>query len=141
MATKKYIYSIGRRKTSTAIVKLYPQGKGNIKVISENHPEGVSLNDFLWGHRYLIEDVLFPFAVLANWLEKRVDIEIKVRGWGLRGQAEAMRLGIARALVELSPDFRLTLKSHGLLKRDPRQKERKKPWLKKARRAPQWSKR
>ncbi len=109
--------------------------------MSENHPEGVSLNDFLWGHRYLIEDVLFPFAVLANWLEKRVDIEIKVRGWGLRGQAEAMRLGIARALVELSPDFRLTLKSHGLLKRDPRQKERKKPWLKKARRAPQWSKR
>ena len=141
MATKKYIYSIGRRKTSTAVVKLYPQWKGTIKVISENHPEGVTLKDFLWGHKYLIEDVMFPFAVLANGLEKKVDIEVKVNGWGLRGQTEAMRLGIARALVELSPDFRLTLKAHWLLKRDPRQKERKKPGLKKARRAPQWSKR
>ena len=141
MATKKYVYSIGRRKTSVAVVKLYPQWKGNIVVASENHPESVTLSEFLGWHKYLIEDVLFPFAVLANWLEKKVDIYIKVRGGGLRGQAEAMRLGIARALVELSPDFRLTLKSHGLLKRDPRQKERKKPGLKKARRAPQWSKR
>jgi len=84
MATRKYIYTIGRRKTSTAVMKLYPQGKGNFKIISEAHPEGVSLKEFFGGHKYLIEDVLFPFVVVGNDLDKKVDIEVKVRGGGLR---------------------------------------------------------
>jgi len=141
MATKKYIYVIGRRKTSTATMKLYSQGKGNFNIISDSHPEGISLHDFFGWHKYLIEDVLYPITIANQNLQKKIDVEVRVRWGWLRGQAEAIRLALARWLVELSPEYRLPLKSQGLLKRDPRQKERKKPGLKKARRAPQWSKR
>jgi small subunit ribosomal protein S9 len=73
--------------------------------------------------------------------ETAVDINAHAEGGGIRGQAEAVRLGMSRALTELNPTYRTTLKKMGFLSRDPRVKERKKPGLKKARRAPQWSKR
>jgi small subunit ribosomal protein S9 len=74
-------------------------------------------------------------------LEGAVDVSAMTTGGGLMGQAEAVRLGISRALIELNPTYRKTLKKLGYLMRDPRAKERKKPGLRKARRAPQWSKR
>jgi small subunit ribosomal protein S9 len=77
----------------------------------------------------------------ATGLETAVDVSAQVSGGGIHGQSEAVRLGIARALVALNPAYRKTLKKLGFLTRDPRAKERKKPGLKRARRAPQWSKR
>ena len=143
---KKYIYAIGRRKTATAILKLYPVGKWNITVILRKKWENwedkkVSLKDFFWGNKYLLEDALYPFYLIDKELENKIDADIVVKGGGIRGQAEAIRLAFARALVEYNPEYRSILKSEGLLKRDPREKERKKYGLKKARRAPQWSKR
>lgn len=138
-SAKKYYGTVWRRKRSSAVVKLFPKGKGNITV--RKGEEFISLKDYFGGHEYMIEDVLYPFAVLWPKAAKEFDAEIVVRGWGLMGQAEAMRLGIARWLVEMNEDNRKILKPYGLLKRDPRIKERKKPGLKKARKSPQWSKR
>jgi len=71
----------------------------------------------------------------------RFEVTVKVKGGGIRGQAEAIRHGLARTLIKFNPDFSKKLKKAGFLRRDPRKKERKKPGLKKARRAPQWKKR
>lgn len=136
--TTRYDYAVGRRKTSTAVVKLY-KWKGEINVMIDW--KSVSLKDYFGGHDYLIKDALYPFYVLSNNSINSFDAEIVVRWGGLRWQAESIRLWLTRALVEYNPEFRLTLKPFGLLKRDPRKKERMKPWLKKARKAPQWSKR
>jgi len=140
MAEKKYYYAVGRRKTSTATVHL-KKGKGNILV--KKGDEYVTLDNYFIGEgaQELVKDALFPFTVLGNNTQKMFDITIHVAGGGLRWQAEAMRLAMARALVEFNPEYRLTLKPYGLLKRDPREKERKKPGLRKARKSPQWSKR
>jgi len=140
MAEKKYYYAVGRRKTSTATVHL-TKGKGNILV--KKGDEYVKIEDyFFWdGAKELVKDALFPFTILGANTRKLFDITIHVQWGGLRGQAEAIRLAISRALVEFNADYRPTLKPYGLLKRDPREKERKKPGLKKARKSPQWSKR
>ena len=137
--TKKYIYVVGRRKEATAIIKFYPRGKGKFVVKSESGER--PLEEFFAGNKYLLEDSLYPFYVI--WLDNKnkFDADIVVRWGGIRGQAEAIRLAFARALVQYNPEYRTILKPYGLLKRDPREKERKKYWLKKARRAPQWSKR
>lgn len=140
MATSnKYIYSVWRRKRSTAVVKLYSKWKGNMTVKAPKTEK--TLKDFFGGNEYLYEDSLYPFFVVDESLLKKVDCEITVRWGWMRWQAEAIRLAFARALIELSPDFRTQLKPYGLLARDSRRKERKKPGLKKARKSPQWSKR
>jgi small subunit ribosomal protein S9 len=99
------------------------------------------LEEYYGWHHYLIEDSLYPFYVLDKKMMEKFDANIIVRWWWIRWQAEAIRLWLSRWLIEYNPEYRPQLKSAGLLKRDPRQKERKKPWLKKARKAPQWSKR
>ncbi len=137
--TKSYYYAIGRRKTSTAIVKLYPKWKGNRSVITETKKH--KIEDFFGGHNYLIEDALYPFTVLGKDISKNYDLEVKVRWGWLRWQAQAIRLWLSRALVESDPECRTSLKPYGFLKRDPRIKERKKPWRLKARKKPEWSKR
>jgi small subunit ribosomal protein S9 len=137
--TKKYYYAVGRRKMATAVVKLFPQGSGQYIIRKEN--KEVSLKDFFGGNEYMYIDATYPFAILGNDALAKYDAEIIVRGGGLMGQAEAMRLGFSRALVELDEQLRPTLKPYGMLKRDPRIKERKKPGLKKARKSGQWSKR
>lgn len=139
MATGKYLYAVGRRKLATAVVKLYPQGAWNVGI--KKGAEIVSLEQYFGGHAYLIENSLFPFSILGDGTQKKFDAIIVVSGGGLMGQADAIRLAFSRALIKLKEEWRLTLKPHGLLKRDPRIKERKKPGLKKARKAPQWSKR
>ncbi len=137
--TKKYFGTVWRRKCSSAVVKLFPKGKGNITI--RKWGEFISMKEYFGGHGYMMEDILYPFHIMGPKAAKEFDVEVVVRGWGMMGQAEAIRLGIARWLVEMNEENRKLLKPYGLLKRDPRVKERKKPGLKKARKSPQWSKR
>ena len=129
---EKYIYALGRRKTAIAKVKLFPKGSGKFLVNGKEYKK--YFPQFVWS-----ENIELPFNVLGQ--KDKYDLEIKVIGGGPNSQSEASRLGIARALVKVSEDNRKVLRAAGYLTRDPRAKERKKPGLKKARRAPQWSKR
>ncbi|MBQ6575864.1 MAG: 30S ribosomal protein S9 [Lachnospiraceae bacterium] len=128
---KEQFYGTGRRKSSVARVYLKP-GKGNITV---NKRE---LDDY-FGLETLKTIVRQP--LVATETEKKYDINVNVKGGGTSGQAGAIRHGIARALLKVDDEFRPALKAAGFLTRDPRMKERKKPGLKAARRAPQFSKR
>jgi len=122
---------VGRHKCASARVRL-EKGSGKFVI------NGLSLEKYFPYFEWQ-ETVLAPLKALAK--EKDLDFSVKVVGGGKNGQAKAVRLGVARALVAWNIDFRKTLKSLGFLTRDPRVKERKKFGLKKARRAPQWSKR
>jgi len=132
MTTSAYFYGTGRRKTSVARVRLIP-GEGEIVV------NGRSLDEH-FGNAINQNDVLMPFRVTGT--EGRYNAMIKVEGGGYQGQAGAIRHGIARALLQADPeDWRVPLRQAGLLTRDPRMKERKKYGLKRARKAPQYTKR
>lgn len=128
----KYIQSIGRRKTAVAQIRMYEKGNGDFVV------NGISGSDY-----FKKEDnfniVLQPLKVVSKI--KDFDFSIIVKGGGILGQLDAIRHGIARALIKYDPEFKVILKVNGYMTRDPRKKERKKPGLKKARKAPQWSKR
>jgi len=124
-------YGTGRRKNSVARVFLVP-GEG--RVIINNKP----VNEY-FGRRTLEMVVRQPVELTGA--SARFDIQAKVLGGGISGQAGAIKLGIARALVQADPNLRPLLKRAGFLTRDPRMKERRKYGLKKARRAPQFSKR
>ena len=140
MANKAYNYAIGRRKCTTAVVKLYPQGGWTFIVKTANGKE-TPLKDYFGGNTHLYENAMAPFSVIAPEAHKKFDAHIRVLWWGTSGHSDAIKLGFARALIDWNSDLRPTLKPHGLLKRDSRIKERKKPGLKKARKAPTWSKR
>lgn len=127
-----YIYALGRRKTAIAKVRLIKNGKGLITV------NGRPMEDVFNTYE---SRMMVNAPIKITGLEGAVDVSVETNGGGILGQAEAVRLGISRALIELNPTYRVTLKKLGYLMRDPRAKERKKPGLKKARRAPQWSKR
>lgn len=135
----QYNYSVGRRKESTAVVKLFPQGSGNHTITHNGKKK--TLKEYFWGAHYLLENALTPFSILGGDVVKQYDAEITVSGGGIAGQSNAIRLGFAKALIESNPEWRLALKPYGMLVRDARIKERKKPGLKKARKAPTWSKR
>lgn len=128
---KIVFYGTGRRKSSIARVRLV-EGKGTITI------NGKNIDEYL-GTDTLKVIVRQPLTT-TNTLEK-YDVICTVQGGGFTGQAGAIRLGIARALLEANSEYRPALKSAGFLTRDPRMKERKKYGLKKARRAPQFSKR
>ena len=125
-------WGTGRRKSSVARVRLVP-GSGNMTI---NSRPG---EDYLQGNPAYLNAAKSPLETLG--LEGDYDILVNVKGGGLTGQADSIKLGVARALCELDPDNRQPLKTEGYLTRDPRQKERKKYGLKKARKAPQFSKR
>ena len=123
--------AVGRRKE--AVTRIFLQkGSGNITVNDKNYKEYFSL-------QYLQNQVDLPLKTIQS-LDK-FDVKINASGGGVKGQAEAAKLGIARALVELNPEFRPALKAVGVLKRDPRSVERKKFGHKKARKSFQFSKR
>ena len=124
-------YATGRRKTSSARIQLSP-GKGNIKVNDRDL-------DVYFGRKVAQMLVMQPLELTE--LTDKVDINIKVKGGGSFGQAGAIRHGISRALISYDEDLRPQLKSAGLLTRDPRKVERKKPGLVKARKSKQFSKR
>jgi small subunit ribosomal protein S9 len=127
-----FIPAIGRRKTSVARVRLIKNGKGTVTVNGQKAEVFFTTFD-------LREQAIAPLKAVGQ--EAAVDVSAKVEGGGIRGQAEALRLGISRALIELNPTFRTALKKLGYLTRDSRKRERKKFGKKSARRSPQWSKR
>lgn len=129
---KKYIETIGRRKTATARVRLTPASKTSF-VINEKDLATYFPSAEL---QKIITD---PFATLVE--KGAFAVTVKVSGSGIHSQAEAIRHGISRALISGDDEGRTKLKTAGFLKRDPRAKERRKFGLKKARKAPQWSKR
>ena len=132
MMATQYYEGVGRRKEATARVRIYPGGEGNIVV--NDRP----LEDYFSRPMDVIH-LKAPLEVTET--EGRYDISVLVNGGGIKGQAGAIQLGIARALLEADPDLRPPLRHGGYLTRDARVKERKKPGLKKARKAPQYTKR
>jgi small subunit ribosomal protein S9 len=128
----KYFYGTGKRKTSVARVRLYEKGTGKIII------NGASLNDFSIVP-VVQETIAFPLKTTGKLTD--FDLSIMVDGGGFNSQAEAIRHGISRALVEFDENLRPILKKLGLLTRDARVKERKKYGLKRARKSPQFSKR
>ncbi|GKW47604.1 MULTISPECIES: 30S ribosomal protein S9 [Caryophanaceae] len=130
MAQVQYL-GTGRRKNSTARVRLVP-GDGTITINNRDVSDYVPYETL----EQIIKQPLVATETLGSY-----DVLVNVRGGGFTGQAGAVRHGIARALLTVDPAFRPALKSAGLLTRDPRMKERKKPGLRSARRAPQFSKR
>jgi len=131
MAKKEYIYATGKRKSSIARVNIIP-GTGKITINKKDMDEVFKLDT-------LKAIILKPFKV-ANMMEK-YDVEATVNGGGFAGQAGAIAHGISKALASTDPEVRTILKRNGLLTRDSRVKERRKYGLKKARKAPQFSKR
>ena len=129
---KQYQYGTGRRKSSVARVRLYQGGTGSIIINGRDIDEYFGLDTL----KLIVRQPLVATKTLGT-----VDIVCTVAGGGVSGQAGAIRHGIARALLQVNPEFRATLKAAGFLTRDPRMKERKKYGLKAARRAPQFIKR
>ncbi len=129
---RQYQYGTGRRKSSVARVRLYQGGTGSITINGRDIDEYFGLDTL----KLIVRQPLVATKTLGT-----VDIVCTVAGGGVSGQAGAIRHGIARALLQVNPEFRATLKAAGFLTRDPRMKERKKYGLKAARRAPQFSKR
>lgn len=129
---RKYVYARGRRKNAVAQARLYPKGSGQYFV------NGKELN------AYFPTEILRQSAVLplkTTNTADQYDATVSVVGGGVRGQSDAVKLALARALVKADEGYKIPVKKAGLLTRDARVKERKKYGLKKARRAPQWSKR
>ena len=129
---KKYTYGLGRRKSATATVRLYA-GKGEITI--NNKPA----LEYLSGNKTYLAEITDPLALAGK--QKEYDITIVVKGGGLSGQVDAIKLAISKALTIEAPDLRPVLKKAGMMKRDPREKERKKYGLRSARRREQFSKR
>lgn len=129
--TGKYLKAVGRRKTAAAQVRLYEGGKGVIMI------NGQKAIEYFPGEGFNI--ITQPLKATGHLRD--FNFSIIVRGGGKQGQIEAVRLGIARAVLALDPETKEALKVNDFLTRDPRQVERKKPGLRKARKRPQWSKR
>ncbi len=127
-----YLFAVGRRKTSVARVRLHKNGEGKITINGKDYKEYFP---------YFENQQIIVQPLEATGQLKSFDFSIIVNGGGYHSQAEACRHGISRALIVFEKDLRKTLKPLGFLRRDPRKKERKKPGLKRARRAPQFSKR
>ena len=128
----QFYYGVGRRKTSVARVRLYP-GTGSITV------NGKTSDDYFGGRG--LNQILLQSPLRATETNERFDVVATVVGGGISGQVGAVRHGIARALLRFDDELRPTLKAAGMLTRDPRMKERKKVGLKRARKAPQYTKR
>lgn len=132
MADTQYYEGLGRRKTASARVRLHSGGGGNFLVNDKPLPEYFPRE---------IDQFYINEALKVTGSEGRFDVTVNVIGGGITGQAGAVRLGIARALLHVDPEYRKVLREYKLLTRDPRAKERKKPGLKRARKAPQYTKR
>ncbi len=129
---KRYYQGTGRRKTAVARVRLFP-GTGEFVV------NGRSAQEFFGNREFLHHTIQAPLVLTG--LQNAYNVLVKVRGGGDSGQAQAVRHGIARALLDADETLRPVLRKAGFLTRDPRMKERKKPGLKRARKAPTYTKR
>ncbi len=129
---QQYYEGLGRRKRATARVRIYPGGNGQMLVNGKPYDEYFSRDVDR-------RDLVLPFQVTRT--AGQFDITVLVAGGGITGQAEAVRMGLARALIKVNPDVRSDLRKAGFLTRDEREKERKKPGLRRARKATQYTKR
>ena len=132
VATKKYAYGLGRRKSATATARLFA-GKGEVTI------NGKPALEYLSGNKTYLAEITDPLAIAGK--QKEYDVTILAKGGGLAGQVDAIKLAISKALVLEAPDIRPMLKKAGLTSRDPREKERKKYGLRSARKREQFSKR
>jgi small subunit ribosomal protein S9 len=132
MAEGKYFYGLGRRKSATARARLYA-GKGNVTI--NDKPAAAYLSE----NKAMLAEITDPLALVNK--QKEFDVTIKVKGGGLAGQVDAIKLAIAKAITVGHSDLRSTLKKAEFLRRDPREKERKKYGLRGARKREQYSKR
>lgn len=132
MAKNDYFYGLGRRKSATARARLFG-GKGNITI------NGKPAEEYLSGNKTLLAEVTDPLAVTGK--QKDFDVTLVISGGGTSGQVDAAKLAIAKAISEMDETLRSTLKKASLLKRDSREKERKKYGLRSARKREQFSKR
>lgn len=131
-SSKRYIEAVGRRKTATARVRIVESSKNSFLINDKSPQDYFKVNELV--------DVATE-ALDKSKTPTHFSVTAKINGGGASSQAEALRLGISRALVKYDEDLRKKIKALGFLKRDPRAKERRKFGLKKARKAPQWSKR
>ena len=129
MKDKEYYFGTGRRKSAVAQVRIF---KGTGKIIDKS--KDIEIVDEI-----LKNEIIEPLKMVS--LESKYDISFITSGGGFSSQAEAIRLGVARAISKTGEEIEKTLKKANLLSRDPREKERKKPGLRRARRSPQWAKR
>jgi small subunit ribosomal protein S9 len=129
----KYIEAVGRRKTSVARVRAVQAAKNSFVINKDKSIEDYFKNET---QRTIVSEALSKVK-----LPHPLAVSVVVYGGGINSQAEAVRHGLARIIIEIDPELRKDLKKEGFLKRDPRAKERRKFGLKKARKAPQWSKR
>ncbi|PID32632.1 30S ribosomal protein S9 [Candidatus Saccharibacteria bacterium] len=129
---EKYAYGLGRRKSATARARLV-KGKGNVVI---NDKPAI---EYLDGNKTLLAEVTDPLALVGK--QKDFDVTIKVSGGGLSGQVDAIKMAVAKAITADAPDLRPQLKKAEFLRRDPREKERKKYGLRSARKREQYSKR
>ena len=129
----EYYYGMGRRKTAVARVRLFPNGDGSITI------NGKTLQGYFGTRETHQSTIAAPFRALD--LNNTYTMTVRVVGGGTSGQAGAIRHAVSRALVRVNADFKIALRKAGYLTRDPRMKERKKPGLKRARKAPQYTKR
>ncbi|MEO5690657.1 MAG: 30S ribosomal protein S9 [Candidatus Saccharimonadales bacterium] len=127
-----YFYGLGRRKAATARARLFG-GKGNITI------NGQPADEYFDGNKTLVAELTDPLAVIGK--QDAFDVTIVVRGGGMSGQVDACKLALAKSISEMDETLRGTLKKASLLKRDPREKERKKYGLRSARKREQFSKR
>lgn len=132
MAKNDYFYGLGRRKAATARARL-SGGKGVITI------NGKTANEYFDDNKTLLAELTDPLALIGK--QKELDVSLVISGGGLAGQVDAAKLAIAKAISIMNEDLRSTLKKGGLLKRDPREKERKKYGLRSARKREQYSKR
>jgi small subunit ribosomal protein S9 len=130
--TSRYLEAVGRRKTSIARVRITEADKTSMLINDKDYTEFLKTEEL----QHVAMESLTKSLVPAKFM-----ITVKVLGGGVHSQAEAIRLGVARALLIFDPELRKSLKDFGFLMRDPRAKERRKFGLKKARKSPQWSKR
>ncbi len=128
----QYYEGIGRRKAASARVRIYPGGNGTVTI---NDKTGDDYFDRLGD----LNEAMLPLELVG--LRNNMNVTIKVNGGGVTGQSDAVKLGVARALLKLDESYRPQLRKAGLLTRDARVKERKKPGLKRARKAPTYTKR
>lgn len=132
MAEQQYYEGVGRRKRATARVRIYPGGSGRVivndKPVEDYFPR---VGD--------ADEMIEPLQVVGQ--AGNFDVTVQVKGGGVTGQAGACRMGMARALIKFDPELRPAMRQNGMLTRDSREKERKKPGLKRARKAPTYTKR
>ena len=132
MAELSYFYGLGRRKSATARARLL-KGKGNVTI------NGKPAEEYLDGNKTLLAEITDPLALVGK--QKDFDVTVMVRGGGISGQVDAIKMAVAKAITVDAADLRGTLKKAELLRRDPREKERKKYGLRSARKREQYSKR